>query len=324
MTIPFISPGGSGAPARTLSVPSSVTGFDPAEATRVLRPHFATRKNLEAGVDSLFRPNVRGDFKLQVVLRGWNTSMDHADAVQAVMPAALAEVMRVTGATNVMHSRAAIEQMGAVDTGATLRSIYAQFSRQGDDMVVSVGPTTFYSPLIEFGLAAHMTYGPRPFMSEGYFRTLPQFLQALNELAHVAAGRGGVKTIKEQPYSKTVNPILQRVRAKLYTFEKALGDRVFFGLGNVPGLGKLRSGALGSARILGDLNAVMQKLVGARFVRRLEGKITGRAIGIGSRTIFANRTIVTKITGAERTYNRVAGQYMSRFIGQNRLFGGGF
>lgn len=44
-------------------------------------------------------------------------------------------------------------------------------------------------------------------------------------------------------------------------------------------INKIRSLMYGSAKILGDVNAVKRGTIGKRIVRRIVGKITGRMMG---------------------------------------------
>jgi hypothetical protein len=247
---------------------------------------------------------------------------NHAAVVDVMIPGALGVIHQVTGRLTVAEARRSMEQdftRAPIDTGATRDSIHSVLETTPDMVMTSVGPTTFYSPLIEFGLARHFTYGPRPFMSNAFFAVLPQHLQALRDLARVASIPRARITGKH--HGPPTNSFLARFRAFLYTVEKELGDIIPFG--GFPGLSGPREALLNMARSIGDIQAVVGSAVGARFVRRLEGRVTGRLIGIGSNTLFASNSFSARITGGQRVYNRVAGRYASRFIGQNNTFGGG-
>lgn len=304
----FFSPGGSGEFPRTTPV--------------LDRSMFATRSDLASGVDSVFRPNARGTLSVRIVVQGLQVVHDHAAAVDIMIPGAIGVIHSVTGRLTVEDARRSMLEdfpKPPILTGATRDSIHARLETTPGVVITSVGPTTFYSPFIEFGLAAHFTYGPRPFMSIAFARVLPQHLQALRDLARVAAVPRA--RITGRYHGPPTNSYLARFRAFLYTTEKRLGDTVAYG--GMPGLRPAREATLGMARVLGDIQSVLRSAVGARFARRLEGKVTGRLIGIGSHTIFGQRNVIAHISGAERTYNVIAGGYMNKFMSQTNLFGGG-
>lgn len=279
----------------------------------------APKKALQAGTAQMFRPAIMGDLKMSVTIQGWNVSYDHATAVAEMLPGALWMIVREVGNENTRQSRIAIASYPrpAIDTGATVESIHPKYSNTSTTMMAEVGPTTFYSPLIEFGLGPHFDHGPRPFMTDGYFRTLPGFLAALNELALVAAG--GANRINTDPYKPPVNSWIQRFRNRLYRYEKTIGDIVPLGLPGV--VQRFRSGLVGSARVLGDIQSVVGRSVAGRISHRLTGKVTGRLIGIGSHTVFGSHQVTT-INPGQRLYNREAGKYFSRYTSQTNLFGG--
>ncbi len=315
MTSRFISsPGGSGEFARVIDTTTSRA-----------RDSFATRKDLVSGVDSMFRPRAFGDMHFRVIIRGLNATYNHAQAVNELIPGALAIIQGIAGQEAVKFARLALlGQAGfpkAFLSGNTHDSVHARMETTPGSIIMNIGPTTFYSPLIEFGLARHARHGPRPFMSYAFSETFPHWLAAIKELARVSSGP--TRTIKQNPYASPTNDFLRQFRDRLYTIEKELGDLVPLGIPLSIGRG-IRENLIGTARVLGDLQAVMTKAVGARFVRRMEGKVTGRLIGIGSNTIFTSRTFGARISGGERIYNRWAGKHMSRFIGQSQRFRGGF
>lgn len=297
-------------------------GEDPRRVSILDRDLFATRADLKSGADSLFRPNVAGHLHVSILVQGLRTVATHAAAVDAMIPGALGVIHQVTGRLTVREARRSMEEdfsRQPIETGDTFRSIHSRLETTPDRIITDVGPTTFYSPLIELGLARHFAYGPRPFMSIAFSAVLPHHLKALAELAAVAAHPRARLTGPD--HGPPTNHFIRRFRAFLYTAEKAVGDIVpYTGIG---GLSGPREAAVGLARVLGDLNAVLSRAVGARFTRRLEGKVTGRLIGIGSNTIFASRTIGARISGGERVYNRYAGKYMAKFTSQTKLFGGG-
>ncbi len=281
----------------------------------------STRADLKSGVNSMFRPNVMGSVSFSATIRGYNVTREHAMAVDALLPQALAVIHMVTGEEVTKQARSEIIRMDAIDSGDTHDSIHARFHTTPTLIATTVGPTTFYSPLIEFGLARHANFGPRPFMSAAFSEVLPHFLRACRELALIAK-EGARGRITDPLYKDHLMALIRQFRAHLYTIEKEIGDIAPLGLplsiGNA-----FRSNLIGTARILGDTQAVLGRTVGLRFQRRLTGKVTGRLIGIGSNTVFANRTFGARISGGERVYNRIAGRYTSRYVSQSRFLRGG-
>jgi hypothetical protein len=226
-----------------------------------------------------------------------------------------------------IHAREALTgQPGwrpAILSGDTYRSIYHYLVTTPNTVSVRVGPTTWYAPFIEYGLATHARIGPRPFMAYAVAQTLPHLIQAYADLAGIA--KFGAKAVMTAPrYKDATGPYIRRWRKHLYRLEEALGDIAPLGpVGvTIPGTSAFRGGVLGLARALGDIQAVVGRAVGLRFQRRLVGKVTGRLIGVGSRTVFTSRTVGARITGGERIYNRVAGGAMTKYVDQSRMFGG--
>lgn len=314
MTTPFISPGPEGIPSQVEQVSTGPGGYDFSR----LKPKYFPRKVLRSGGASMFRPNITGTLQFYGTIRGLNTVSLHAQAVQALLPGALVVIHGITGERAVVEAKKAITEMGAIDTGDTRLSIHSRLETTPNSVHTFVGPTTFYSPLIEFGLGPHATYGPRPFMTQAFFAVLDDHLRALAELAQIASGAS--KRMTGNPYANPVNSHISGLRQYLYTLEKSIGDVV--PLGGPAALNKLRGGLINFARSLGDIQAVLGHTVSQRFVRRLEGRVTGRLIGIGSHSIFASRTVGASIGGGQRIYNRFAGRATSRYVQQNNTYGG--
>ncbi|MDX1407622.1 MAG: hypothetical protein R3330_05795 [Saprospiraceae bacterium] len=246
----------------------------------------------------------------------------HAHTIDIMIPGAIGTIHAVTGDYTTAEAQRSIDQdfiKRPYLSGDTYRSIHPRLETTPTTTKTTVGPTTFYAPLIEFGLARHFTYGPRPFMSIAFATVVPHHVAALRQLAQVAAGPR--KTISENPHSGPVNEWIRKFRAGLYDIEKRLGDLV--PLGGLPFLRAPREATLGAARVLGDIQAVLGRTVSSRIQARLIGKVTGRLIGIGANTIVAHRTVNTDFGVGQRIYNREAGKYLSRYVSQSRLFRGG-
>ena len=309
-TIDFVSPGGVGIPDTTISLPSRGGRVD----LGPLRGNYFPKKVLQSGGGQIFRPKIGPD--VRIVMTGFDVVSEHYAALDEFMPGMIWSILNEAGELMTAAARRNVPIL----SGDTYRSIHHFMSTTPVSSTVSVGPTTFYAPLIEYGLGAHAGIGPRPFMSNALFEVLPGLVMALRELGRIAKA-GNKFTPRTREYNSVLQANMARLRAFLYGAEKLLGNRVIFGI-RAPGLSRLRAGLLGGARILGDVQSVMGRVVGARISRRLTGKVTGRLIGVGSRTIFVNQSVTTQISGAQRIYNIRAGQAMSRFVGQSKLLSG--
>jgi hypothetical protein len=262
---------------------------------------------------------------LNIVVTGLNIAAEHWEAMGDLILGAIWTIQNQAGIEMTREGVIRIARYGAVDTGATLRSIHHVMSTTQDSVTVSVGPTTFYAPFIEYGLGSHVGYGPRPFMMDAMFAIVPAWIRAFASLAVLA--KVGAKTkITPGPYKTPMDNFLAQFRRRLYSIEKALGDIAPLGMVGfrIPGTTTFRETLLGGARAIGDVQAVVGRAVGARVTRRLTGKATGRLIGVGSRSVFANQQISAgPISGGQRIYNRVAGRAVTKYIDQSSTFGGG-
>lgn len=313
MPIDFVSPGNPGFPDRTVPVP--IRGGVP--DTSVLGK-FPSKKALQSGSVQVFRPAVGFD----IVITGLNVVAEHWLAMDALIPEAIWSIQNQAGIEMTKEARVRITQYNAVDSGDTLRSIHHVMSTTSNEVITSVGPTTFYAPFIEYGLAFHP--GPRPFMMDAMFAIVPEWIRAFNSLA-VLAKRGANARLKSGAYRPVLQGVLARWRERLYTLEKALGDIAPLGAVGfrIPGTSVFRQNILSGARAIGDIQSVLSRTVNLRFQRRLTGKVTGRLIGVGSRTVFVNKSVTAgPLDVGGRVYNRVAGRAVTKYIDQTRFFGG--
>ena len=317
-SVDFVSDGPIGFPGTRVSLPVVNGGVD----ARAIGGSFPSRKSLVSGNARILRPDVGID--LQISIRGLNVAIEHWDAFQALLPGYMWIVGNETGKLMTAKAVSALAGQGPFQrawlSGDTARSVHHFMSTTSDSVIVSTGPTTFYAPMIEYGLGPHAAshIGPRPFMQYAAAQILPFLFQAYADLGSFAK-HGARGKITSPPYKSALESYIAKWRARLYKLEKELGDLVFLPSGAfvVPGSGNIREGAIGTARVLGDIQSVLKRAIGQRFYRRLTGKITGRAIGIGSRTIFVNKVVGARITGGERAYNRIAGRTLSGIGGGN-------
>lgn len=327
MAIRFTSPGddfGMGGSVRVQPRNISTTASGGIAAVSGLGP-FPQKKFLETGAAKVLRPDIGPN--INITIRGINVVLEHWAAFQALVPGYMWVVQNRAGQLITQEARYALTgQAGwrpAILTGDTYNSLHHFITTTPREVKVSVGPTTWYAPFIEYGLATHAHIGPRPFMAFGTAQVLPYLIQAYADLALVA--KYGARARMTAPrFREHTTPYLRKWRQFLYKAEEALGDIAPLGpVGiTIPGTNVFRASLLGMARVLGDIQSVMGRVVGQRFQRRLTGKVTGRLIGVGSRTIFADKVIGARITGGERIYNRIAGGAVTRYIDQSRTLGG--
>lgn len=320
MTTPWVSPGVGSKRSQVINVP------DDQPPSSILRANFFPKKVLQSNGAMVFRPagHTKG-MSMRINVTGANVVSAHAQAFAALMPGAIWTIQSNTGqfATEAAKSIVPVDTSPSRDDLVTRDTIHHQmdFKQGGSNsgtFIVRVGPTTFYAPFIEYGLGGHAHIGPRPFMTDAFFRIAPHWYAAFVELGRVA--RGGKFSINEPLYGSDLNAYLGKWRKWLYTREKQLGDITPLGLG--PSTSAQRALAIGTARLLGDIQAYVGKTVGLRFQRRLTGKVTGRLIGFGSHTIFTNVNYRTQIAAGPRIYNRVAGRYVTKYIDQNESLSG--
>jgi hypothetical protein len=204
--------------------------------------------------------------------------------------------------------------LGVWDTGDSWRSVHMRAQWAGDiDIVVDVGPTTFYAPFWEYGYGKHQT--PRPATNMAFDVMAPIFIAYALEVGKLAgsnaAGRSNIPSPLDE--HSTLHRLFGNIRGHLYNDAKLLGDIAV--LGGKSFIGPTRARMYGLAQILGDVQASMTGAIGSRASRRLTGKTTGRLIGVGSRTVSVNKIYSAPVggTAGRRVYTRLAGRH-SKFI----------
>ncbi len=306
MTTPWQSPGTTGFPTKTYigNVPKSA---------------FIPKKVLRTRGGQVFRPLIRGakPLSFSVSITGANVVSANAQAVDVMIPEFIASIQSITG----QFATALSQSIVPVKSGDTKRSIHHVFITMPGQIIIDVGPKTFYAPFIEYGMGGHIDIGPRPFMTDTFFRVIPQWVLAFRELAAVIKRGGRGLGFTTDPYATDLNARLRAWRKWLYTKEKALGDFIPFGGPRIART--IRGGLIGSARVLGDVQSVMGRVVNLRLRRRLVGRVTGRLIGIGAHTVVGSRSYGVSVSPIGlRAYNRVAGRAITKFVDQNSIFRG--
>lgn len=254
------------------------------------------------------------DFVIEV--QGLDTLQGHFEGLADLIPPLTFHVVDFYGANVVENARRFVP----IDSGDTLESIHKGDGggspdrpldgppvQVGDAWEIDIGPTTYYARWVEFGTVLNQV--PQPFMIPAIDLVEPAFVASMFDIATLTDQwkdpRGG---ISGHPPARA---ILSNLRSVLYTTSKAMGDiNAFVGRDL---FGGTRGSLLFSARILGDVNAVMSNAVSARISRRLSGRVTGRLAGYGSATLSHAKTYSAFPGGAagHRIYNRVAGRVLS-------------
>ena len=222
----FVAPGPIGFPEQRVALPVVGGAVD----ARAIGGSFPSRKSLISGNARILRPDVGID--LQIRVRGLNVAMEHWDAFQALLPGYMWVVANETGRLMTLKAVSALRGEGPFSrawlSGDTARSVHHFISTTPDTVIVSTGPTTFYAPMIEYGLGPHAAahIGPRPFMQYAAAQVLPFILQAYSDLASFAK-HGARGRVTSPPFKSALEAYITKWRASLYKLEKELGDLVF-------------------------------------------------------------------------------------------------
>lgn len=297
----LVSPGTAGGPDVTIA------------ASRLTGPRRFSRQALVLGHAQAYRP-VGGTAFFQIQVLGLNTLWQHFAVIPEATADLSAQAVNFFGGKIVEHAVAYAPFQD--QTGDTRASIHHTMFTTQDDVGADVGPTTFYSPFLEYGTVHNQPY---PFMIPALDAYENPFVQTMLRIATIGDQFTGFDPpASDDPH---LNRIMQGWRRYLYTTQKAMGDIQAFG--GIPGIGPLRSGVLGLARYLGDIQSIVGGTVGMRIQRRLRGRVTGNLIGVGSRTVFVDRSYSAFIGGAGglRIYNRVAGHAMAGGVFSGFRFG---
>jgi HK97 gp10 family phage protein len=257
---------------------------------------------------------------------GLNTVIEHFDAVNRLWFELPWAINNFTGELVTHNARqiVPISQPPRPPTfyhGATRDSIHHTLWTTPQDLAVDIGPTTFYSRYLEFGTA---NMSPKSFMIPAADMVEVAYINAMLEVAQIA---NQLRTFSP-PFNRAVSTPLSRLRAQLYSVQKAMGDVIAIAPGLRPMLSPFRSNMLSMARTLGDVSSLMSGTLLQRVQRRLRGRLSGRLIGVGSVSFSHGANYSAFIGGpiGHRIYQRVAGRYTNiGFVGTQspigRMFG---
>lgn len=241
-------------------------------------------------------------FSVTITVMGANAVATDLYTVVAVTPALARAVVETSGA--LMANLAKEIHRPHIDTGVTYDSIMALDAVESAGSiyidVVAGTPNTPQARLLEYGFL-HEPSGDfiqYPFMIPASDSIAPIFESAMVRVVEVLLNRSR-NSVAAGP---SFNSALSGARSSLYSLSRFLGDvRIFF-----PEFGaSIRQGALTTAQLLGDTQAIMRDAIGTRITRRIEG----RAItSVRSQSVTISGPDSDYTSAANRIYNRIAGR----------------
>jgi hypothetical protein len=128
----------------------------------------------------------------------------------------------------------------------------------------------------------------------------PLFVEAMVQLAEVAVNR---RSFTPPASESSAADALDSVRSQLYSFSKFAGDISALGFG---GLSGARGAAIGTARILGDIQSVMRGAISQRISFRVAGSFASQGL---------RANVATTVSGPPGTFQGAAGRIFNRVSG---------
>ncbi len=274
-----------------------------------ISPRFA-RSDLTSGNRQVFR-QLGGFYHVEIQLIGWRTLIIDQHAVSRLVISLASQVTEIAG--EFVRDSAYEDSTFRNVTGDTRRSLLKDpvMLFESGDIIAEMGPTTFYSPFLEFGWFRGGNLHIFPFMIPALWKHKIDFINGLIDVMGIVAG--------ERPYAfrppigkdGRIRKTMSRARSFLYTTEKALGDVAVVSGSRF--ISPVRSLMLTMAKELGDMSAVMGGTVATRVFTRIRGAVTGRALGY-TRTVSVDKTYSGFPGGGGnasvggRVYNRIVGR----------------
>lgn len=251
-----------------------------------------------------------------VEIQGANALSEHFWALSQMWDPFAQGLLEVVGEIGIEVARENVP----VRTGATRDSINMApgvMPFEGTGYMIEVGPTTFYSPFLEYGT---IKMAPRPFMVIAgdamevlTVNSVIEFLKLVDTETGGSgfgggAGVGGKGLGRVMSDPRVRNPF-SRHRTFLYSGSRFLGDIAVFGGREV--LGPVRASMLGMAKSLGDIGSIMNATLTTRITNRLRGRAVGRLTGFGSASL-SHAKAYSGFPGGEgghRVYQRAVGKF---------------
>jgi hypothetical protein len=247
-----------------------------------------------------------------ITLQGDGVLTDHFFAVAQVMIEAMPEIVAHMGLLMIDFAREIhyphIRTQETYDSiGPSEKGLYTTAPGVWN---VDIGPETLQGRLLEFGFL-HVRSGrfiQYPFMIPAANIVAPIFFEAATKLAEVTAFR---RSLPAAVAGSAAAETVARFRGQLYAFSKLAGDLKVFGFG---GLAGLRTGALRTARGLGDVESGFRGAIGTRIVHRASGRWVSGAL-TAQRTAVISGPSTGFNASAQRIYNRVSGNVIGNRLG---------
>lgn len=196
-----------------------------------------------------------------------------------------------------------------IDTGATFRSITPAdegLQGAGGNYWIEYGAETPQARFLEFGFVHNRSgqFIAYPFLIPSADVLQPLFEDAMVQIVEIL----GSRRIGSGPLSPPINATLNQFRRFLYSFSKVAGDVRVFGA-ELPGRGL----AIGTARALTDVDAVMRGALAHRFNVRVTGRYA-----LGSLRATVSASVSGSVAGSnpalQRIYNRISGRFGTRVL----------
>lgn len=272
-----------------------------------------------------------GTTAYMVEMQGFNVLSDHFLAMAMLGDSFFPQLLDVTSDIGIELAKelvpvSNIDEEGHVHTRDTINKSPGVMDKGGGVWSVRYGPTTHYSPFLEYGTRF---MAPRPFMIPSgdlaeavLMASIAEFLK-LFDTNNSGMGFGSGNPLAGRALrDPRIKGSVGGLRSMLYSSAKFLGDVSVFGGREI--FGPARGRMYSMARMLGDTSSVMQGTLNQRISHRLSGRATGKIAGFGVASLShgASYSAFPGGAGGRRVYQRVVGRATN--IGVSGLSWAGF
>lgn len=290
----YVSPGASGVPSTVIQGRGGMT----ASKLRSRGLAFSTSA-LKSGDAQFFR---KVGITSTVKITGLDVLVEDMFATSQFWGEVVFPLMDITGIVVTHNAR----QFVPIDTGDTYRSIHHNIFTAPGGLGVEIGPTTYYSPILEHG---SIKFPPRPFMLPAATMAEEDFKNVIQEIAAVA---GNNRRITTTSYTG-LDSVLSKYRGRLYSTSRAMGNiSAITGSAFMPAQ---RARMMTTAKQIGNIQAVMRNDIGGRFVRVVRGRAIGSVQGGVTGSVSTSESFTADLgpIGA-RVYNVTVGRIGRDFL----------
>lgn len=256
----------------------------------------------------------------RVEMQGFNVLSQHFMAMASLGDSFFPQLLDVTADIGIEMAQELVpvsdlDIEGHVHTRDTINKSPGVIQRHRGEWSISYGPTTHYSPFLEYGTRFMV---PRPFMipsgdlaEQVLLASVQAFLNLFDTTTGGIGFGGGNIMAGKALQDPRVKGTLSGVRSFLYSQAKFLGDISVFGGRQV--IGPMRGLMYNLARSIGDVSSIMQGTLDTRISRRLTGRAAGRLAGFGTASLSTGSTYSAFPGGAggRRVYQRSIGRATS-------------